>query len=309
MDLPTTFPPALKPGDTIGIVAPAGPVSDRTALERGIASLERLGFQVRFEERIFDSNRYLAGTDAARAGELMRYFEDPDIRAVVPLRGGYGCSRLMPLLDEKKLRAHCKVFMGFSDATTLHLFFRRRFGWVTLHGPMAVSSSLANQTAEQQQHLFSLLTDPEYAPSLCFPQLEGWVPGEAEGKLTGGCLSLIVASLGTPYEIKTEGKIFFIEDVEEPAYRIDRMLTQLKLAGKLDRVTGILLGTFIDPKGDDGEFAASEILREILSELEIPILANFPAGHGPENWALPLGARVRLDAGARRLDLIEPAVS
>jgi muramoyltetrapeptide carboxypeptidase len=308
MDLPTTTPPALQPGATIGIIAPAGPSKDFDALRRGIASLESMGFSVRFDERIFDSSRYLAGTDVARAEELMRCFDDPEIDAIIPLRGGYGCSRLVPLLDDRRLRHSCKIFMGFSDITTLHLFFRRRLGWVTVHGPMAISSCLGSISQDQRRHLMSLLTDPAYRPTFSFPQLEPWVAGSAEGKLVGGCLSVVVASLGTPYEIKTEGKILFLEDVDEPAYRIDRMLTHLKLAGKLDCLAGILLGSFLDCKLGEPDYPAADALRDVLTPLGVPLLAGFPAGHGPENWAIPLGVRVHLNADERRIEFLESAV-
>ncbi len=308
MDIPIVHPPAIRPGGTIGIIAPAGPLEDRSLFTEGIAALERLGFRVRYDERIFDSLRYLAGDDTARAGELTRYLEDPGIHGIVSLRGGYGCSRLLPFLDERRLRHCCKVFMGFSDLTTLHLFFRRRFGWITFHGPMAASPALSTLGPEQANHLLSLLGNPDYLPSLAFPQLEMWSPGVAEGRLTGGCLSLVVSSLGTHYEIQTEGKVLFLEDLGEPPYRIDRMLTQLRLAGKLDEVAGFLLGSFIDCEPTQADYTLREPLKEILAGLQVPVLANFPAGHGPENWALPLGVRVRLDADARAVSLLEPAV-
>ncbi len=273
-----------------------------------VVDLEELGFRVRFDERIFESFRYLAGADAARADELMRYFEDPDVRAIVPLRGGYGCARLVTLLDERRLRPHCKIFMGFSDLTTLHLYFRRRFGWVTLQGPMAISKSLLNMSPEKRLHLLSLLTDSGYLPRLSFPQLETWVPGVAEGKLAGGCLSIVVASLGTPYEIKTEGKILFLEDIEEPPYRVDRMLMQLKLAGKLDRIAGILLGSFVDCVTAGTDYTVNDTLREILSSIGVPVLAGFPAGHSADSWAIPFGVHVRLNADARLVEFLDPAV-
>jgi muramoyltetrapeptide carboxypeptidase len=307
MDMPTIHPLPLRAGDTIGIVAPAGTIVTREVFERGLAAVNRMGFQVRFDDRIFQSVRYLAGSDESRAEELHRYFEDPEIHAVLALRGGFGCSRLIPLLNEKRLRPHCKLFIGFSDLTTLHLFFRRRFGWVTLHGPMAASPALADMTPAEAVHLSSLLTDPGYMPRLSFPQLEAWAPGIAEGKLIGGCLSIIAASIGTPYEIKTEGKILFLEDFGEPPYRIDRMLTHLSLAGKFDSVAGLILGTFHECRSESGDYSAEEILRERLERLGVPVLGNFPAGHGPQNWSLPLGVRVRLDADARALELLEPA--
>jgi len=308
MDIPFIQPPALKRGDTIAVIAPAGPIDRRDGLERGIAALQGMGFRVRFDERIFESSRYLAGDDHARAEELMRAFEDPSIQAITGLRGGYGCSRLIPLLMEKRLRFHPKLFMGFSDLTTLLLFFRRRFGWVAIHGPMVASPSLANMPKDQADHLFSLLTDPDYRPVLSFAQIESWTPGAAEGVLAGGCLSIITASIGTSYEIKTEGKILFLEDQGEPAYKLDRMLTHLYLAGKLRSIAGVLLGSFLDCEPTQGSYTAADTLRDILTKLNVPVLANFPSGHGQDNWAIPLGVKVRMDANARTIEFLEAAV-
>jgi muramoyltetrapeptide carboxypeptidase len=308
MDIPTVQPPGLKIGETIAVVAPAGPVKRRDQFERGVAALERMGFRVRFDDRIFQTTRYLAGDDSSRAEELMRAFEDSSVRAILALRGGYGCSRLIPLLMEKRLRHHPKIFMGFSDLTTLHLFFRRRFGWITFHGPMAASPALANIAGDQQKHLLSLWTDPGYRPTLHFPELETWNPGTAEGILVGGCLSIIAASIGTPYEIKTEGKILLLEDHGEDPYKLDRMLTHLCQANKLQSLAGLLLGEFRSCDPSDESYTARDTLQEILSKLNIPTIANFPAGHGDDNWALPLGAKVKIDADTRTIHLEQPAV-
>ena len=308
MKKPIIHPPAIKKGDTIAVVAPASPLARREGFERGIHALERMGFRTRFSERIFESSQYLAGDDQARAEELMQAFEDPSIQAIIALRGGYGCSRLIPVLDEKRLRRHPKIFMGFSDLTTLFLFFRRRFRWITVHGPMAASLTLSETSPDQANHLFSLLTDPDYRPILRLPQLESWNPGTAEGELAGGCLSIITASIGTPYEIQTEGKILFLEDQGEPPYRLDRMLTHLSLAGKLQSIAGVILGNFLDCEPDRSDYSSSDTLREILAKLNVPVLANFPAGHGNDNWAIPLGTRIQIDAGARTIGFLEAAV-
>jgi muramoyltetrapeptide carboxypeptidase len=308
MDIPIVRPKALNYGDTIAVIAPAGPVEKRDDFERGRAALESMGFRVRFSERIFHAAGYLAGHDDARAAELMDTFSDPGVQAIISLRGGYGCARLIPLIDQGRLRRQCKIFMGFSDLTTLHMFFRRRFGWVTFHGPMATSAALADIGSGQQRHLLSLWTDPAYLPTLSFPELQTWFPGAAEGELVGGCLSLIVAGLGTPYELITEGKILFFEDLGEAPYRIDRMLTQLRLAHKLDNIAGVLLGQFQDCEPGTSGPSVEETLKEILDELEVPVIANFPAGHGIENWLLPMGIRIRLDASARQVSFLERAV-
>jgi muramoyltetrapeptide carboxypeptidase len=309
MDIPTIQPSRLRKGNTIAIVAPGSTVEQPDLLKPGIGVLEQMGFRVRFDERIFEISRYLAGEDHSRAEELMRAFEDPSVRGIVALRGGYGCSRLIPLLMEKRLRQNPKVFMGFSDITTLHLFFRRRFGWITFHGPMAAAAGFGKLPGDQQQHLIALWTDPGYRPQLTFPQLETIVPGIGEGVLTGGCLSLIVTSIGTAYEINTDDKVLFLEDHGEPPYRLDRMLMHLQLAGKLESVAGLVLGNFPGCEPTQGNYTAMDTLREVAGKLHVPVLANFPAGHGAENWALPLGARVRVDAEKRSLDFLEPAVS
>jgi muramoyltetrapeptide carboxypeptidase len=308
MDIPTIQPPNLKAGDTISIIAPAGTVPQRDDFQSGIATLERMGFRVRFSERIFNSFRYLAGEDSERAEELMTAFEDPSVHAIMALRGGYGCSRLIPWLKEKRLRPYPKAFIGFSDVTTLHMFFRRRFGWVTIHGPMAASPALGKIKAAEESHFLSMITDPEYRPVLSLDGLEPWSPGQAEGILAGGCLSIVAASIGTPYEIKTEGKILFLEDRGEPAYRLDRMLTHLFLAGKLQRVSGVLLGSFLDCDPSNGDYTAADTLRDILTSLKVPVIAGFPAGHGLENWALPLGAKIRINANERTVEFLEAAV-
>jgi muramoyltetrapeptide carboxypeptidase len=309
MDNSTVQPSRLKAGDTIAIIAPASPIDNADVLRQGAAALESMGFRVRFDERILQSSRYLAGVDTARAEELMRSFEDPSVNAVIALRGGYGCARLIPLLEERRLRPYPKIFMGFSDLTTLHLHFRKRFGWITFHGPMAASSTLNAITPAQRHHLLSLLTDPGYRPVLKFPQLKSWTSGKAEGILTGGCLSIIEASIGTPYEIVTAGKILFLEDHGEPPYRLDRMITHLQLAGKFRSLAGILLGSFRDCNPSQGDYSADDILRDLLTPLGIPIVANFPAGHITDNWAIPFGVKVRIDAETPSLTLLSPAVS
>jgi len=306
MDIPTIQPPKLKPGDTISIVAPASTVEQRQCFESGAAMLEKMGFQVRFDSRIFDSLRYLAGEDPARAEELMHAFEDTSVQGIMALRGGYGCARLVPYLLEKRLRQHPKVFMGFSDITTLHMYFRRRFGWITIHGPMA--ASIGNISEEQQKHLVSLWTDSEYHPAFHFDEMQTWAPGSAEGILVGGCLSIIATSIGTPYEIKTEGKILFLEDQGEPPYRLDRMLTHLELAGKLQNVAGVVLGNFPDCEPSRGNYKASDILREILTKFGVPVIAGFPSGHDASNWAIPFGTKVRMDADTCSLEFMEAAV-
>jgi len=173
---------------------------------------------------------------------------------------------------------------------------------------MATSPVLSRISGtDQENHLVRLWTDAAYRPAFFSPQLETWRAGVGEGELVGGCLSLIIASLGTPYEIKTDGKILFLEDLGEPSYRIDRMLTQLRHAGKFENVQGIILGSFRECEPAPVGYSLEETLREVLGNLDFPVLARFPAGHGAENWAIPLGIPVRLDAGERTIEFLEPA--
>jgi muramoyltetrapeptide carboxypeptidase len=308
MNIPIVQPPRLKTGDTIAVIAPASPIYSREVFDPGIAALERMGFKVRIDNRIFQSSRYLAGNDEDRAEELMCALEDPSIQAIIALRGGYGCARLIPYLNENRMRSHPKIVMGFSDLTTLFLFLNGRFGWITFHGPMAATSTLAEFVPDQYQHLLSLWTNPDYRPYFTFPQMEAWAPGIAEGALVGGCLSVIVTSLGTPYEIQTEGKILFLEDTGEPPYRLDRMITHLHLAGKLKSLAGLLLGSFHDCEPTQGNYTAAQVLRDLLIELKVPILSNFPAGHIQNNWALPLGARLQIDTDSKSVRFMDAAV-
>jgi muramoyltetrapeptide carboxypeptidase len=308
MDIPTVLPPRLKKGDTVAIVAPAGTVEQKDEFNNSVTVIERMGFQVRYEESIFQPIRYLAGDDYSRAEKLMLAFEDDAIKAIMGLRGGYGCSRLIPHLQFDRLRHNPKLFTGFSDLTTLHLLFGRYFGWITFHGPMAAKPGIGSIPTEQESHLLSLWTDPGYKPILKLPRVESWNPGRAEGRLTGGCLSTIISSIGTPYEIDTDGAILFLEDVGEPPYRLDRMITHLNLAGKFQSLAGILLGNFHDCEPAQGNYSSRDVLKEILQPLQIPILANFPAGHGSENWAIPLGIRIRIDADAQSVEFLESAV-
>jgi muramoyltetrapeptide carboxypeptidase len=188
------------------------------------------------------------------------------------------------------------------------MYFRRRFGWVTIHGPMITTLSPDRLSPEAERHLLSLWTDPQYLPTLSFAQLESWAPGSAEGRLVGGCLSILAASLGTSYEFRSEGKILLLEDRGEAPYRIDRMITQLRLAGKLDEVAGILIGRFTDCEPEEGGYSSEDVLRDLFARLGVPVLAGFPCGHGIENWALPLGLRIRVDADQKSIQFLESAV-
>ncbi|HEV2131870.1 MAG TPA: LD-carboxypeptidase [Longimicrobiaceae bacterium] len=302
-------PPVLGPGARIALVAPAGPVPAE-AVDLALERVHAWGWEPLLGRHARGRHGYLSGTDAERLADLNGALRSPENEAIWCLRGGYGTMRLLERIDWDALVRRPRPLIGFSDNTALHLAIHRR-GLVSFHGPHAAAE--LPPTAEEV--LLAVLTRPEPAGALPFPA--GWpgaetlVGGRAEGPLVGGNLSLIAATLGTPYQIRSEGAILFLEEVGEPAYRLDRLLSQLQLAGVLRGVAGIALGGFTECGGVSraGIPSALEVLRDRLSELRVPIAAGLPFGHIPESWTLPLGIRARLDASAGVLELLEPAVA
>jgi len=301
-------PPALRPGDTVGVVAPAATV-EREHLERGVNVLASMGFRVKVSERALSRSGILAGDDRERAAELQAYFADPEVKAIFGARGGYGCGRLLPMLDFAAIARTPKPFIGFSDATFLLTALVDRCAMVSFHGPMVAMDFAHGLTPRSFEHLRGLL-----AGEIREFELEGREVvhrgATAEGELTGGCLSVVVAMLGTPYAPEFRGKILFLEDTGERAYRIDRMFVQLRQAGVLEQVAGIAIGAIrpVDGSADEQRLIA-RFVAEQTEGLGIPVLYGIEAGHGTENLTIPFGVRARIDAGARRLKIIEAAVS
>ncbi|MEW6296573.1 MAG: LD-carboxypeptidase [Thermodesulfobacteriota bacterium] len=303
---PPRKPPRLRPGDLIGVVSPAAAV-EAEPLRRGCEAIERLGFRVRVGARALNRHRFLAGTDRERAAELMDMFHDPAVRGIFCSRAGYGSGRLLPLLDFSQLARTPKVFLGFSDVTLLLNAFFQRAGLVCFHGPVVAGEFAKGFSARPLAHLLNLLTTGRGEPSLPVPT--ALREGVAEGQLVGGCLSLLVATLGTAFAVETSGAILFLEDVGEKPYRVDRMLTQLKHAGKLDDVAGVVFGEMGGCFGDSNDPALlMSVLTDIFADYAYPVGFGLPAGHGGDNFALPIGARVRLDTVNRDLTFLEPAV-
>ncbi|MDX1691450.1 MAG: LD-carboxypeptidase [Acidimicrobiia bacterium] len=285
----TVLPRRLQPGDTVAVVAPAGPVTPQR-VEPGFELLRSWDLHPVAGEHLHAAHGYLAGDDGRRLADLQAALDDPDVRGVVAARGGYGTQRIVDELDLAALGGDPKPVLGFSDLTALHLTIRRRIGLVTFHGPGAAwdRDRLGGGPGAQ---LRAMLMDPE-PPGVIGPGLEPVVAGVAEGPLVGGNLALLTASIGTVDQPDLAGAVVFLEDVGEPAYRLDRMLTHLLRAGMLDDVAGIVLGD-TEVAGEGPSFA--EIAAERLSGLDVPVRAGLPAGHGRGQLTLPLGARVRLD--------------
>ncbi len=299
-------PPRLRAGDAVAVVSPSGPVApDRLAA--GVDVLTSWGLDVRVGAHAagrLDRFAYLSADDETRAAELTDAWCDPEVRAVVCARGGYGAQRMVDLLDWPALAAAGpKVLLGFSDVTTLHQAFGARLGLSTLHGP--VVSSLGRADEPTRTHLRSMLLDPVAGTSLTPVPATALVPGAAEGVLVGGNLALLAAGVGTPGTMTAAGSIVVLEDVAEDLYRVDRLLTQLLRSGWFDGVLGVVLGDFTDC---GSPAAVHDLALDRLGPLGVPVLAGVPFGHETRNLAFPLGVPAVLDADAGTLVLRDAAL-
>jgi muramoyltetrapeptide carboxypeptidase len=295
------LPRALKPGDTLGIAAPASPF-DRQSFDAGVRILESMGFNLFIPEEIFDKNGYLVGSDHHRADLLTRLFSDPDIDGIICARGGYGAMRILPLLDAEAISGYPKVFVGFSDITVLLGFLVEHCGMVAFHGPTV--TTIGNGDPATRDGFMSALTNP--AP-LSFTASQNHViaAGRATGRFLCGNLTLFCHLTGTPFQPDFSGGILLIEDRGEAPYRIDRMLTQMLLAGCFDGLAGLALGAFTDCGSAE---AVHRIIADRLGGLNIPILAGFDVGHEAVNMTLPVGVPVQLDTHSGTLTFAGPAV-
>jgi len=306
-----TKPKALQTGDTVGIVAPASNIK-RELLEQGCEALRLLGYKPFYLDSILEQDLYFAGSPKRRARELEEMFTRDNVRAIVCARGGYGANYLLGELDPAKIAGHPKIFVGYSDITTLLTCFCDAARFVTFHGPM-VTKDFAHADGVDLVSWQAALTG-----------LAGWeitsgaesgagglVDGTAEGVLYGGCLSILVAALGTPHEIGTNGTILFLEDVNAKPYQVDRMLMHLKLAGKLAGVQGIVFGEMLDCNQSQGQpYTLQEVILRIVGDLGIPIAYGLRSGHVTrKNITLPFGVRasLRVNSGEATLKILEAA--
>ena len=303
-------------GDTIGLVMPAGPVQNEEHFVAGVRLLREMGFAVKFGQDVPDRKTgYLAGDDAERAREVHELWADPEVKALLAVRGGYGCLRTVELLDMELIRQHPKLFIGFSDVSVLLAALTKATGLVTFHGP--VLTTLTRSDPETIQSFFEALTGR--LPRLIRPGgIEILASGPlARGRLLGGNLTTLTHLLATPHELSWRNALVFLEDVGEPAYRLDRLLTHLKQAGRLDKLAGLLLGSFHAFHADSGEDScetadAEQVWNralELLGNDHIPIWGNFPVGHGVRNLVLPLGVEAELDSGNGTLRLLGPCTA
>ncbi len=320
-------PAPLEPGDTIMFIAPAGELNEKR-MTLAKQRLEDMGFVIKQRDDLFRKHGYLAGPDEVRAEEIMAAFEDPEVDAIFPGTGGYGTTRILDMLDYRSIRRHPKMLIGFSDITGLHLAINRRAGLVTFHSPNPQYGlgSEGNFSEFSATYFWRALLKSSYfdedgerlAPGWTYafpedvPAPKTLATGKARGRLVGGNFSLVAATMGTPYEIQTRGKILFVEDVREAPYRIDRFLSTMRLAGKLEELNGVILGKFTrtEKEGEDpSPFSVNEVFEQYFADLGIPVIYDFPVGHYKFNATLPIGAVVELEAtedGSRVTVLEDP---
>ena len=299
-------PPRLAPGEVVRVIAPSAPIP-RDAFDAGIGLLAAR-YQVRYDEGLFARQGFLAGSDERRLGELRAAVADPEARAIVMARGGYGLLRILPFLDPAAFLASPRPLVGFSDGTAL-LGWRARAGLTSIHGPMV--TQLAALSGDDHRALYRLLEEPQ--PGLVLAGLEELIPGRARGRLLGGNLEVFSRLVGTPHMPDVAGAILFFEDISERPYRIDRLITYLDLAGLFGAASGVVIGDFSscrEPQATrDTTPTAEEVLVERLGRLGIPVAMGGGFGHGTRNVALPYGALCELDTPTGTLTALEGAVS
>jgi muramoyltetrapeptide carboxypeptidase len=312
-------PERLSFGDTIAIVAPASPPPDPKAVDRAVEALERYGFKPKLGKHVRERHGFLAGSDRDRAADIMEMFGDKTVKAIMCLRGGYGSARLLSLLDYEVIRQHAKIFSGFSDITSLHCAFLQKAGLISIHAPMWNNGLQAKEVPEfTRASFFRTVMEPGPSGSITAgldkKEISILRGGVAEGQLIGGNLSVLCATVGTPFAPSFKGGILFFEDIGEKPYRLDRMLTHLLNAGVLQQLAGVAVGINRDcedkdANADEYRQTAADVMKERLSGLAVPVVAGLPFGHVHLNATIPVGAQARLDGENGDLIILEAAVS
>lgn len=312
-------PQRLYPGDVVGLIEPAGFTDDSFDLALVMETIEAMGLKPKSGAHLVDRHGYLAGTDADRAADLNAMYADPEVKAVFAVRGGWGCARILPYLDWPTIRANPKLLIGFSDITALHLAFAARAGFTTIHGPNAASSwgrlswdAFRSLTFDGATLLYSNPVGTDDRLVQRAGRIRTFRSGKARGRLLGGNLSVLSALMGTPYLPDFTGAILFIEDVSEAEYRIDRMLTQLALAGILGKVAGVVFGQCTSCSGTGpsfGGFTLSQVLEQHLAPLGVPAFQGAMFGHVTNQISLPVGIPAEIDATAGTIRILESAVA
>ncbi|MBF0492293.1 MAG: LD-carboxypeptidase [Deltaproteobacteria bacterium] len=297
-------PLALKKGDLIAVAATASPF-DVPEFEKGLVTLKELGFRVTYRKDIFEKRAFLAGTDERRAEELNQHLADPEVRAILFARGGWGTSRILPLLKKDLFEKKPKIVLGYSDLTSL-LLYLQKLGWTVFHGPVVAKGLGENFSDRGKNSLLRAFLQKVALGPISNEGQHFILPGKSRGILIGGCLSLLISSLKTPWELDCENKILFIEDINEAPYKIDRMLTHLSLAGKFEGLKGVISGPFHSKASEEEVYVS--ILREHFGKLKIPVVYNFPSGHLNNMLTIPFGVELELDSNESRIEFLEGAL-
>jgi muramoyltetrapeptide carboxypeptidase len=312
-----TKPKRLKLGDTLGVIAPASALSEKT-ITRAVENLTSLGFKVKLGKNVREQKGYLAGTDEQRLADLHWAFSDPEVDAVWCIRGGYGVTRILPKVDFKLIKKNPKIFIGYSDITALHVAIHQKTGLVTFHGPVGTS----DYTEFTKPNVWNLLTNPTPQYKLVHSEEnlkkesnlfkpEVITAGKCRGQLIGGNLSLLSAMDGTPFALgNLKGKILFMEDIDERPYRVDRMLTQMLQSHDFTKLAGIALGVFegCNPKPEENSMSLIECLKDRLGNLGIPVIYGLSFGHISNQYTLPVGIEAEMDTATGTLTLLDTAV-
>lgn len=314
----TIKPPRLRSGDTVGLVCPAAPAYSRETVQITIESLATMGLKTKLSAHFYDRYGYLGGKDADRAADVNAMFADPDVQLVMAMHGGWGCARILPLLDYDLIRKNPKILIGYSDITALLLGIYAKTGLVTMHGPEG-AATWNSFTSERFRRLlmegealtYENPTDKGNTLAQTDDRIVTIRPGTARGQLGGGNLTVLSHLIGSPYLPDWRGKILFIEDVHEAIYSVDRMLTHLKLAGILGQVAGVVFGkcTKCHPSSDSfGSLTLEDVLTEHLGPLNVPVFAGSMIGHIANKFTVPIGINAEIDAGKGTIRLLEPGV-
>ncbi len=303
-------PEKLKKGDTIGIISPAGVVKDQKMLENAVNYFESQGYKVKTAPHVLDKEAYLAGKDAQRLSDLENMFCNDEVNAILCSRGGYGSFRILNDINYDLVRNNPKIFVGYSDITALLVNFYQKSGLVGFHGPLFVSDFGRDNVNEYTEKVFWQVLRSKNTEN--FSDFHNPVeyhclkPGKVQGELIGGNLAIMCGLLGTPFMPDISGKILFLEDIGEPLYKIDRMITRLKLAGVFEKISGLLFTEFTSVTGtDNNELTLLDLLLDLAGDLKIPAGYGFPAGHGEMKATLPLGVEYFFDSKDFQLRLIE----
>lgn len=299
------IPKPLIKGDLIGVAAVSGPVNTSN-LEKGINFFHKLGLKIKFGSNIYNQLEYLAGSDRERSDGLNNLISDPDVKGIFFARGGYGSMRILPQIDYQAIRTQPKILMGMSDLTAVSMAVHRHCSLVTLAGPMLAGQISEVLDRDSEDFMIRALTEPlegfdmmgEFSPELNILRT-----GKTKGYLLGGCLSVLVSLLGTPYCPNFLDSVLFLEDVNEPAYKIDRMLTQMKLTGIFESIRGVIIGHFSGNESDASKAVAERIVMEYTESRQIPVISNYPHGHALPNITLPVGALVEFEASGNHVTL------